>query len=249
MGFDGTVRTVRRFVAGLYPTPAPEPVVRFETPPGHQAQMDWGSYRLGRQRVYAFIGVLGFSRWLYLEYVASTASEVLVACHRRMFADFGGVPREILYDNMKTVVTHRDAYGRGRHRFHDGIWTLAGDCGFRPKLCRPYRPQTKGKVERSVDYVATSFFYPLVTRLELEGEALDLDRLNAEARLWCAQVANRRRHGTTKARPVDRLAADQAAMQPYVTPAQGPDRVKTWPRYPLQRSPKAYDAVLAEARS
>jgi len=81
MGFDGTPRTVQRFVAGLYPAPEPEPVVRFETAPGHQAQMDWGEYRLGRQKVYAFVGVLGYSRWLYVEYVDSMRSEVLVDCH------------------------------------------------------------------------------------------------------------------------------------------------------------------------
>src|SRR5690606_38626582 len=96
------------------PTPAPEPVVRYETPPGHQAQMDWGEYRLGRKKVYAFVGVLGYSRWLYLEYVESMRAEVLADCHRRMLGDFGGVPREILYDNMKTVVTHRDARRRSR---------------------------------------------------------------------------------------------------------------------------------------
>lgn len=246
MGFHGTVRTIQRFVAQLMPPPEPEPLVRFETAPGHQAQMDWGEYRLGRCRVYAFIGVLGFSRWLYLEYVDSTKSPVLVACHRRMFAAFGGVPREVLYDNMRTVVTQRDAYGRGRHRFHDGIWSLAAECGYRPRLCQPYRPQTKGKVERSIHYVANSFFYPLVTRRELEGEPLDLELLNAEARLWCAQVANVRQHGTTQARPVDRLIEERQAMQPYTAPAQGPSLRVTWPRYRLQRSPREYDALLQE---
>ena len=248
MGFTGTARTVRRYVATLRPPPVPAPVVRFETAPGHQAQMDWGTYRLGRQRIYAFIGVLGFSRWLYLEYVDSTQAAILVECHRRMFAAFGGIPREVLYDNMRTVVTQRDAYGRGRHRFHDGIWSLAAECGYRPRLCQPYRPQTKGKVERSVHYVAHSFFYPLVTRHALEDEPLDLDLLNAEARLWCAQVANVRCHGTTQVRPVDRLEAERQAMQPYVAPAQGPTRAANWPRYRLQRSPREYDVLLQEVR-
>lgn len=249
MGFAGTERTVRRFVAGLYPTPQPEPIVRFETAPGHQAQMDWGEYRLKKQKVYAFVGVLGYSRWLYVEYVDSMASEVLIACHRRMFAAFGGVPREVLYDNMKTVVTQRDAYGRGRHRFHKAIWALAGDCGYRPRLCQPARPQTKGKVERSIDYIATSFFYPLITRLALEGRVPTLEELNAEALHWTGAVANVRLHGTTGERPVDRLPADQAAMQPYVAPSTTPSArlARHWPRYPLQRSPKEYDRILQEA--
>lgn len=247
MGFAGTERTVRRFVSLLYPAPTPEPVVRFETAPGHQAQMDWGEYRLGGRKLYAFVGLLGYSRWLYVEYVDSMKSEILIACHRRMLADFGGVPREILYDNMKTVVTQRDAYGRGRHRFHDAIWALAGDCGFRPKLCRPARPQTKGKVERSIDYIASSFFYPFVTQLALAGREPSLEELNAEARHWSATVANVRIHGTTNEQPSVRLAEEQAAMQPYVAePASGQVLNGQWPRYPLQRSPKAYDAILRE---
>ena len=246
MGFSGSERTVRRFVAGLYPTPKPEPIVRFETAPGHQAQMDWGEYRLGGRRVYAFVGVLGFSRWLYLEYVTSMRAEVLVACHRRMLGAFGGVPREILYDNMRTVVTRRDAYGRGKHRFHDEIRALAKDCGFRLQLCRPYRPQTKGKVERTVDYAARSFFHPFVTRCEMEGRTPDLGELNTAAMLWSADVANVRIHGTTKERPNERLIADQRAMMPYVAPETPAASTVQWPRYPLQRSPKCYDAILQE---
>jgi transposase len=237
MGFDGSERTVRRFVAALRPEAPPEVVERFET----------ATCRLGRRRVYAFSGTLGYSRWLYLEYVDSMAVETLVACHRRMFADFGGIPREILYDNMKTVVTQRDAYGRGRHRFHDAIWMLAGECGYRPRLCRPYRPQTKGKVERSIGYVRHSFFEPLVTRAALDDRVPELDELNAEARLWCASVANVRVHATTGERPADRLAAEQAAMQPCSSPAPAAPGAQRWPRYPLQRSPRTYDVLLQEA--
>jgi len=251
MGYDGTERTVRRFVADLYPAPPPEPVIRFETAPGHQAQMDWGEYRLGKRKVYAFVGVLGYSRWLYVEYVDSMRSEVLLACHRNMLADFGGVPREILYDNMKTVVTLRDAYGRGRHRFQDAIWAFAGDCGYRPRLCQPARPQTKGKVERSIDYIANSFFHPFVTRLAMDGRLPGLEELNAEAHHWRATVANVRIHGTTGEQPKARLAADQAAMVPYQAPQTRPETVVAaqWPRYPLQRSPRDYDTFLREASS
>lgn len=247
LGYTGSVRTVRRFVAALQPAPEPEPLVRFETAPGQQAQMDWGEYRLGKQKVYCFVGVLGFSRQLYFEYVDSMRAEVLVACHRRMFQAFGGVPREILYDNMKTVVTKRDAYARGRHRFHDDLWSLAKDLGFRPVLCRPYRPKTKGKVERMVRYVAESFFHPLVTKLEMLDEPMDLERLNAEARTWCQAVANVRTHGTTGEQPVQRLQEDQAAMSPLpAQPEAAPAMVFQWPRYTLQRSPREYEAVLAE---
>jgi len=149
---------------------------------------------------------------------------------------------------MKTVVTQRDAYGRGRHRFHEAIWLLAAELGYRPRLCRPYRPQTKGKVERVIHYLAHSFFYPLVTRAALEGRALELDELNAEAVHWCAAVANVRTHATTGERPVDRLRAEQAALQPWVSATAPARAAQGWPRYPLQRSPKCYEAVLTEVR-
>lgn len=107
-----------------------------------------GEYRLNRQKIYAFVGVLGYSRWLYFEYVESMASEVLIACHRTTLQAFGGVSREVLYDNMKTVVTERDAYGRGRHRFQKAIWALAGDrVTGRDCACRPgRRPRARWSV-------------------------------------------------------------------------------------------------------
>jgi transposase len=247
MGYAGSERSVRRFCATIMPPAVQEPLVRFETAPGHQAQMDWGEYRLAGQRIYAFLSVLGFSRWLYLEYVDSTRSEVLIDCHRRMFEAFGGVPREILYDNMKTAVVHRNAYGTGRHRFQDDLWDLAKECGFRPCLCQPYRPRTKGKVERAIQYAASSFFYPLVTRLAMQGRTPELDEINAEARLWRQSVANVRIHATTGERPVDRLQLEQAAMARYLgeVPRASYERGEwRYPRFPLQRSPREYDAVL-----
>ena len=245
MGFDGAERTVRRFVQGLTPPVEPEPVKRFETAPGEQTQMDWGEYRFNGRKVYCFVGVLGYSRWLYIEYVDSMRVEVLVRCHEHMFREMGGVTREILYDNMRTVVTKRDAYGKRLHQFQDEFYALAKRHGFRPVLCRPRRPQTKGKVERAIQYVAESFFHPLVTRLAFEGRTTDLAGLNAEARLWCGQVANLRKHGTTGEAPMTRLAAEQAALQPFASPSDDPERL-LWPRYCLQRSPRDYDAVLAE---
>lgn len=247
MGYTGSERSVRRYCATIKPVTAEDPLVRFETPPGHQAQMDWGEYRLAGRRVYAFLSVLGFSRWLYLEYVDSTRSDVLIDCHRRMFEAFGGVPREILYDNMKTAVVQRNAYGNGRHRFHDDLWALAKECGFRPCLCQPYRPRTKGKVERAIQYAASSFFYPLVTRLAMQGRTPELDEINAESRLWRQSVANVRIHATTGERPADRLKIEQAAMSSYLgqVPRASYERGESrYPRFPLQRSPREYDAVL-----
>lgn len=157
----------------------------------------------------------------------------------------GGVTREILYDNMRRVVTKRDAYGKRLPQFQDEFYALTKRQGFRPVLCRPRRPQTKGKVERAIEYVAESFFHPLVTRLAFEGRATDLAGLNAEARLWFGQVANARKHGTTGEAPMACLAVEQAALQPFASPSDDPERL-LWPLYCLQRSPRDYDAELAE---
>ena len=130
------LRGVRRFVAPLYKNqPEPEPIVRYEAAPGHQIQMDWSEHRLDRHKIYCFVGLLGYSRQLYIEYVDSMKSEMLIACHERMLAAFGGVPNEILYDNMRTVVCARDAYGRAKHRFQTDLLELSRRHGFLPRLC------------------------------------------------------------------------------------------------------------------
>lgn len=258
MGYRGTERTVRRFVAPLYAAAEPEPIVRYESAPGQQTQMDWGEYRLDGRKVYAFVGLLGASRHVYVEYVESMRVATLLACHERMFVDFGGVTREILYDNMRTVVTQRDAYGRSKHRFQDEFLELARRHGFRPVLCRPYRPQTKGKVERVIRYIAESFFHPLVTRYALEGRTLSLETLNAEATLWRQGVANRRVHATTGRVPAEALLEERAVLMAAAAPpvsaplGAGADTASgssapRWPRERLQRSPREYERLLEHA--
>ncbi|MCL7084093.1 DDE-type integrase/transposase/recombinase, partial [Escherichia coli] len=95
-----------------------EPAVRFETEPGRQMQVDWGTMRNGRSPLHVFVAVLGYSRMLYIEFTDNMRYDTLETCHRNAFRFFGGVPREVLYDNMKTVVLQRDAYQTGQHRFH-----------------------------------------------------------------------------------------------------------------------------------
>ena len=252
MGYRGTERTVRRFLAPLYAVAEPEPIVRYESAPGQQTQMDWGEYRLEGRKLYAFVGLLGASRYVYFEYVESMRVPTLIDCHERMFADFGGVTREILYDNMRSVVTRRDAYGRSRHRFQEDFLELARRHGFRPVLCRPYRPQTKGKVERVIRYIAESFFRPLLTRYAQDGRPLSLGTLNAEATRWRQGVANRRVHATTGRVPAEALEEERAALMaaaaPPPTPPLGPGaNAARWPREPLQRAPREYERLLAAA--
>lgn len=211
-GFTGSVKIVRRFLAQLQAAHRTDPrlTVRFETPPGEQAQCDWAE--VGRYpqpdgttiKVYAFVMVLGYSRYLYAEFTRSMDVATLIRCHQNAFAFFGGWPRRILYDNMRQVVIGPD---RINPRFLDFV----RHHGFEAKRCRPYRPRTKGKVERSVSYLRDSF---------LNGRTFDgLNDLNAQGRHWLGQVANVRVHGTTQARPCDRLAEEAltaaAELNPY----------------------------------
>ena len=115
---------------------------------------------------------------------------------------------------MKTVLTDRNAYGPGQHRFHAGFQEFAKHHGFSLRLCAPYRAQTKGKVERFNRYLKESFVWPLESRLEGRGIVMDADTANAQVGAWLREVANPRIHGETKERPIDRFGADAACLLP-----------------------------------
>jgi transposase len=211
-GFNGSTQIVRRFLHTLKATRHTDQTltVRFETPPGEQAQCDWAE--VGRYpgpdgaavRVYAFVMVLGYSRYLYVEFTRSMTIATLIRCHQNAFAFFGGWPRRILYDNMRQVVV-------GPERINEQFLDFSRHHGFEVKRCRPYRPRTKGKVERSVSYLRDSF---------LNGRTFTgLDDLNTQGRHWLGSVANLRLHATTQARPCDRLLEETltpgAGLNPY----------------------------------
>ena len=212
MGFSGSNRIVCRFLATLRARVPAQLTTRFETPPGEQAQADWaeaGRYTLpdGTSiRVFFFVMVLGFSRALYIEFTRSMRLETLVRCHQNAFAYFGGWTARFLYDNMRQVIVRP---GLVNPRFRD----FADYHGFEPKAHRPYRPRTKGKVERMVSYVKDNFLRGRVFR--------SLDDLNAQGRAWLDATANVRLHSTTGARPVDLLAQERPhltsinAIAPY----------------------------------
>ena len=116
---------------------------------------------------------------------------------------------------MKTVITQRNAYGLGIHRFHSGLWEFAKEAGFIPRLCRPYRAQTKGKVERFIRYLRYSFYVPLNAQLKQAGLSLDVDTANIEVKKWLRDVANVRVHQTLDEQPIHRWDAELTALQPY----------------------------------
>jgi transposase len=144
-GYAGGYTMLKLLVASLRPNEAADPVIRFETDPGEQMQVDWAVIRRGEDRLSVFVATLGWSRAAYVEFVTDERVETLIEAHENAFFAFGGVPREVLYDNMRTVVQERHGYGHGRHRFHPGFLDFARHCGFRPRLCAPYRAHDQGQ--------------------------------------------------------------------------------------------------------
>ena len=114
LGYQGSERTVRRHLQRLRARLRKvEPDNRFETEPGQQMQVDWAVFSRGKHPLSAFVATLGWSRYTYVEFVRSERFDTLSACHHNAFVYFGGVSREVLYDNMKTVIIERNAYGQG----------------------------------------------------------------------------------------------------------------------------------------
>lgn len=212
-GYDGGYTRLKIFVRGLRPAPKPDPVVRFETEPGHQMQVDWATVGRGADKLKVFIGTLGWSRTAYVEFCDDEQLETLLSCHEHAFDFFTGVPREILYDNMKTVVLERNAYGRNLHRFHPGFLDYAGHAGFLPRLCKPYRPKTKGKVERFIGYLKRSFWIPFVASCRQAGIKPDKQAANAAVAIWLREVANARVHATTGEVPTERILIERVKLQ------------------------------------
>ena len=220
-GYTGGITILREHLAALRPVLPIEPVVRFETTPGRQMQVDWAVIRRGADPLSVFVAVLGYSRVAYVQFVTDERLETLMACHEAAFAFIGGTPHEVLYDNMRTVVIGRDVYGPGKHRLQPGFRDFAHHHGFLPRLCRPYRAQTKGKVERFIHYLRHSFWVPLDSRLRPLGLKVDATTANLEARKWLRDIANMRVHGTTGRIPAELLGEEQGALLPLATLWQG----------------------------
>ena len=206
-GYEGSLNLVQRFLKTLKEeqTVRAKATVRFETPPGQQAQADWAHVGEERgQKIYAFVMVLSFSRLLYVEFTHSMDTPTLIACHQNAFAFFGGVTSSVLYDNMTQV---RLIGGGWNPLFAD----FAAHYGFTLKTHQVRRPRTKGKVERMVDYLQGNF---------LNGRTFaGFDDMAAQGRIWL-EGANARLHATTGERPRDLLVkenlASLATLHPYV---------------------------------
>ncbi len=219
MGYSGSKTILQDFLTKEYETRRiiNDPVVRFETLPGVQMQIDWTTIKSGKTPIYAFVAVLGYSRRTFVHFVDNMEVDTLVMCHEKAFLYFGGTTKTILYDNMKAIVIERNFYGNGQHRYNPKMLDLAKKCGFEIKLCKPYRAKTKGKVERFNSYLKGNFYRPVVIRLKDAGLMITHQVLNERINKWLTK-ANNRIHGTTRQRPVKVFIEHEAkCMIPYAS--------------------------------
>ena len=208
-GYRGSYDTVKRFVRPLRAAQllAQGTVTRFETPPGGQSQIDWGTatvpFRQQPRVLHVFVLTLGFSRRGFYQVCPTERLPQFLDAHERAFEHFGGHTREHLYDRPRTVCQGTEA---GRIIWNPTFRAFAEYWGFEPRLCRPYRAQTKGKVESGVKYFKGNF---------LPGrEFVDDVHLHEQLGEWMATIADVRIHGTTHERPIDRFAQEQPVRLP-----------------------------------
>lgn len=211
-GFQGGYTILKEWLHPQRESARVVAVRRFETAPGKQAQVDWGHLGTlemdGQERkLWSFTFTLGYSRTMMAKAALDQKLETLLQMHEEAFEQLGGVPEEILYDRMKTVWLETDE--RGEIVWHPVFLDFARYWGFTPRLCRPYRAQTKGKVESGVKYVRRNFLCGLQGR-----EPSGLDDLNAQLRAWTWEVANQRVHGTTHEQVAARWKVDQFSLRP-----------------------------------
>lgn len=186
-GYPGSESHFRRLVARLRPRPAPEPFARLDMPPGEQGQVDWGHFgtrEVGRARrpLHAFVLTLSWSRMVWLQFFHDMARPSFLRGHIDAFEFFGGVPRELLYDNLKSACIERHG---SAIRFNESLLEMASHYGFEPRLATPRRGNEKGRVERTIRYIRTSFFAARDFR--------DIADLNQQAVEWSLGLSAERR--------------------------------------------------------
>ncbi len=209
LGYPGGRTILKDYLQKIRP-PRKEVFLRIETLPGEQAQVDWGNCGTievegSKRRLSVFVMVLSYSRLLYLEFTLSQGLDAFLEAHQNAFIFFGGIPRTILYDNLKSVVLAR--VGR-EISFNQAFLAFSGQYLFKPVLCNVGQPHEKGKVENGIKYIRNNFLAGRFFR--------DYYDLRGQSYHWRDEVANKRVHGTTRQRPIDRFAEEEACLQPLL---------------------------------
>jgi transposase len=207
-GLTVSLRTIERAVARLRRGLMAEAraTLRFETPPGHQLQVDFGEMRAAvggeSMRLYLFVATLGYSRRIFIRPFRHERQSAWFDGIEAAFSHFGGVPQEVLLDNARALVDRHDAVTR-EVSFNQRLLAFARYWDFRPRACAPYRARTKGKDERGVGYVK---------RNAIAGHQFDSwSALEAHLAWWMREIADSRIHGTVAEKPIERFARDEAA--------------------------------------
>jgi transposase len=234
-GFAGSYTQLKAFVRQIRPAPPAVPVIRFETPAGRQAQVDFARFAFPWGVRYALLVVLGYSRLLWCRFGPRQDMRTLIEGLEEAFRYFGGVPQELLFDQMKAVIT-RDLRLQGGALVRNlEFLRFAHHWRFTPRACRAYRAQTKGKVERPVRYLRDNFVYGRT----FVNDA-DLDR---QRRQWLDDVANARMHATTRERPRERFDRDERLLLQPLAPHPYTSLVFPPPPPRSSRAPRPLVAV------
>lgn len=251
-GYSGGISQLKAYIAQFKSTKAEDPVVRFETPAGKQMQVDFTTISRNRIKIKAFVATLGYSRATYVRFSEHERQDDWLTGITEAFHYFGGVTEEVLFDNAKTIMIERDAYGESKHRWNKQLLELAKDYGFMARACCPYRARTKGKVERFNGYLKNSFITPLAATLKQAGLRLDVAATSAHIGPWLEQIAHQRIHGTTGIKPQVLLDEERFKLAPL--PAATPwatckarGSARPVPVESFQHALSLYDSLL-EAR-
>jgi len=208
LGYGGGYDTVKIHVRQLKNKLQRQAYIRFETIPGLQGQMDWADFQVvdfhgGSFTVYLFVLVLGFSRAMFAMFVDRCTLQAFMDAHIHAFHYLGGIPMEMLYDNMKHVVVDRKD---GQTTFNVEFSHFSRHYGFKPMTCAPYSPWVKGKVERPIDYIREDFWrgYGFTTIAQANRDLLS----------WLNETANCRKHGTHGQMVDMRWRQERASLSP-----------------------------------
>lgn len=219
-GYLGGLTILRNYLRKLRPEQKPQRAyIRFESASGEQCQIDWGyfgtiQYGKDLRKVWCFVMIECYSRLLYLEFTHSCNLDVFIGCHINAFNFFGGVPRELVFDNAKTMVIERDgALIRFNERYLDFLRPLH----IVPHACNPYQAHEKGKVEKGGIHYVRYNFWPLRTFCGIHD-------LNSQAVKWRDEIANMRIHRTTREKPAVRFK--QVELRPFMKGCLDPREMK-----------------------